>query len=203
MDNNKKYWFFGSKLNTVLLLILIILMIVALRWMYQDREKYFPIESKDKKIYRDDMSSKDAEYFDTLTVPNPKLEDILGYDGLPLSQGISGNKEDLVSFSIKPGQEVSGIIKATGILSGGYFFEGNLPISILDQNKNVTSYGPGHGQATTDWMTTGPVSFSVGFDFSNIPKGLHYIQITKDDPSEHPLRGRTPAKQIFIPIIVK
>ncbi len=42
MENEqKKYWFFGSKLNTALLFILIILMVIALRWMYQDKEKYF------------------------------------------------------------------------------------------------------------------------------------------------------------------
>lgn len=39
---NNKFWFFGSKLNTALLLVLIILMVIALRWMYQDKEKYLP-----------------------------------------------------------------------------------------------------------------------------------------------------------------
>lgn len=47
--DNKKYWFFGSKLNTVLLLILIILMVVALRWMYQDKDKYWSGMSKEAR----------------------------------------------------------------------------------------------------------------------------------------------------------
>lgn len=40
MENNKKYWFFGSKLNTVLLCILIILMIVAIKIMLKDKDTY-------------------------------------------------------------------------------------------------------------------------------------------------------------------
>lgn len=39
MENNK-YWFFGSKLNTVLLLVLIILMIIALKFMWANKEYY-------------------------------------------------------------------------------------------------------------------------------------------------------------------
>ncbi len=114
---------------------------------------------------------------------------------------IEGSKEDLVSFSIAPGQEVSGIMKITGVLSGGYFFEGNLPVSILDENKNLTSYGPGHGQATTDWMTKGEVSFAIDFDFNKIPKGNYYIKLMQDDPSGG--ESGKPIKSILIPIIIK
>ncbi len=114
---------------------------------------------------------------------------------------IEGNKEDLISFSIKPGQEVSGKMKVTGSLKGAYFFEGNLPITILDTNKNPTSYGPGHGTATTEWMTSGPVSFSADFDFSKMPKGKAYLKIQQDDPSGG--ESGKPIKQIFIPIIIK
>lgn len=39
MENNK-YWFFGSKLNTVLLLVLIILMVIALKFMWANKEYY-------------------------------------------------------------------------------------------------------------------------------------------------------------------
>lgn len=48
MENEqRKYWFFGSKLNTALLLILIILMVVALRWMYQNKQTYSLLPSPD------------------------------------------------------------------------------------------------------------------------------------------------------------
>ncbi len=47
IETNKKYWFFGSKLNTGLLLILIVLMVIALRFMMRDRERYFPKSDTD------------------------------------------------------------------------------------------------------------------------------------------------------------
>ncbi len=40
---DKKYWFFGSKLNTVLLAVLIILMIIAIKIMLKNEAVYLPI----------------------------------------------------------------------------------------------------------------------------------------------------------------
>jgi hypothetical protein len=165
--DKQKYWFFGSKLNTALLLILIILMVIALRWMYQEREKY---------------------------LPNAQIQ-----SSTNLEPQIEGNKEDLVSFSIKPGQEVSGKVHMTGTLSGGYFFEANVPIAIVDADKKLIFQW--HGQGTTDWMTSGPVSFYTDFDFTKMPKGKAYIKITQDDPSGGE-SGR-PIRSIFIPIVIK
>ncbi len=45
-EQSKKYWFFGSKLNTALLLILIILMVIAIRIMMKDSGTYFSMLSK-------------------------------------------------------------------------------------------------------------------------------------------------------------
>lgn len=43
MESEKnKYWFFGSKLNTALLFILIILMVIALKWMHENKGLYIP-----------------------------------------------------------------------------------------------------------------------------------------------------------------
>ncbi len=117
---------------------------------------------------------------------------------------VEGNKEDLVSFSIKPGQEVSGKVSFTGSIKGGYFFEGNFGLGVLDANKkdmkvqyDVTK------QATSDWMTASPVSFTGTIDFTNLPKGKAYIAITEDDPRDAFERGDDKIKQVFIPIIVK
>ena len=76
MENNKKFWFFGSKLNTALLLILIILMVIALRFMYQNKETYLPIidqkntpkeiqqvsENQTTKEYKNDQLGFSFEY---------------------------------------------------------------------------------------------------------------------------------------------
>jgi hypothetical protein len=113
---------------------------------------------------------------------------------------IEGNKEDLVFFSIEPGQEVSGKITATGSV-GGYYFEGSFPIIILDENKNKTPYGPGFAKATSDWMASGPVPFTADFDFSVIPKGKYYIKLMQDDPSGG--ESGMKIRYILVPIIVK
>lgn len=55
MENEKrKYWFFGSKLNTGLLLILILLMAVALRWMYKNKKTYLPILGQESPVTQTD-----------------------------------------------------------------------------------------------------------------------------------------------------
>jgi len=56
----QKYWFFGSKLNTALLLILIILMVVALRYMMEDKERYFP--KSDTTVAPSGQTTKTAEW---------------------------------------------------------------------------------------------------------------------------------------------
>lgn len=164
--NKRRYWFFGSKLNTVLLVVLIVLMSIALKWMSQQRELYFPTQSGEEKI-------------------------------MP---GFEGNSDDLVSLSIVPGQQISGTVTITGSLKGAYFFEGSMPVALLDGEKKPTSYGPGYATATSDWMTTGPVSFTVTLDVQHAPAGLYYLAFTQDDPSDG--ESGTPPRSILVPVIV-
>lgn len=166
-DMNNKYWFFGSKLNTVLLLILIILMIVALRFMYKNNETYMPYLSEDQEM----------------EIPeNPIL----------------GNRDDLVFLSIVPNTKVSGVLNLEGEVKGGYFFEGNILVNILDKDKNILREE--HGTATTDWMTVEPVSFTAKIDLSGLEKGTAYLEIKQDDPSGG--ESGKPIKSILIPIII-
>jgi len=112
---------------------------------------------------------------------------------------IFGNKDDLISFSIKPGQEVSGIQEFNGVLKGGYFWEGNVLINILDINKKVLKFS--YADATTDWMTSGLVDFEGSIDFSGLEKGIAYFEINEDDPSDG--ESGEPIKRILIPIVIK
>jgi hypothetical protein len=111
---------------------------------------------------------------------------------------ISGDSKDLVSFSVDAGSGVSGIFTATGSVQGGYFFEGNIIVNILDSNKNIIKKG--NGNAKTDWMTSEPVVFETVLDFTNIQKGPAYIEIHNDNPGA-PTEGIN--KSIKIPIIIK
>lgn len=109
---------------------------------------------------------------------------------------VSGpNKDDLIEFSVKPGSTVSGKMTVTGTVKNAYFFEANISINLLDANQNVLKAG--YGTATTDWMTTGPVSFTANIDATGL-SGFGYIEIQNDDPSDG---EGGPAKIILIPVI--
>lgn len=109
---------------------------------------------------------------------------------------IEGNTEDLVSFSVLPGQEVSGILNVAGAVQGGYFFEANIILNILDEDKDLLRQT--NGNAKTDWMTSGPVGFDSVLDFSGLKNGLAFIEIHNDNASGLPEND----KSILIPVII-
>jgi len=110
---------------------------------------------------------------------------------------ILGNKDDLVSFSVVSGSTISGKMAVSGIVKNAYFFEGNILLNVLDQNKNVLKTG--HGSAITDWMTSGPVSFQGIIDTLGLPTGAAYIEIRNDNPSGMPENN----KSILIPVVIQ
>jgi len=111
--------------------------------------------------------------------------------------GIQGNGGDLVFLSVLPKSEVSGLVNLTGEVKGGYFFEGNILVNILDVQKNVLKSG--HGAATTDWMTVEPVSFTAIVDFTGLPIGPAYLEIHNDNASGLPEND----KSILVPITIE
>jgi hypothetical protein len=117
-------------------------------------------------------------------------------DLAPVPQ-VSGNVADLVAFSIAPGAAVSGVVNATGSIKGAYFFEANIRVNVLDASKNVLKEG--NGTATSDWMTSDPVSFAATIDFAGIPAGVGYVRLMNDNPSGMPEND----KWIDIPVVFK
>ncbi len=109
---------------------------------------------------------------------------------------ITGNKDDLVSFSIPTGSKVSGKIDATGVLKGAYFFEANIRVNILGATQNLLKAG--NGTATADWMNNGPIPFTTTLDFTGLPTGPGFIQIMNDNPSGDPIND----KSIYIPVVI-
>jgi len=109
-----------------------------------------------------------------------------------------GNVEDLVDFSIRPNTVVpKGILSYRGSIKGGYFFEANIMINILDANKNVLKAS--NAVAKTEWMTAGPVEFEGNIDFTGLPAGPAYFEIHNDNASGLPEND----KSILIPIILQ
>lgn len=109
---------------------------------------------------------------------------------------IEGNAKDLVSFSLDPGQEVGGVMAVSGAVQGGYFFEANIILNILNEDKKVLRTT--NGNAKTEWMTSEPVGFDAVLDFSGLRNGLGFIEIHNDNASGLPEND----KSILIPIII-
>lgn len=167
--------FFGSKLNTFLLLILIVLMVLALIFMYKNQSTYLPM-----------LQEKQSRGFGAM-----------GPENVGQMSNVLGNKDDLVAFSIMPNTKVHGIVSYRGIVKGGYFFEGNILINILNSDKKILKAS--NAVAKDEWMTTGPVNFEGNIDFTGLKKGSAYIEIHNDNASGLPEND----KSILIPIIVE
>ena len=118
-------------------------------------------------------------------------------ENVGLNTGILGNENDLVLLSIVPNAKLSGMTIITGEVKGGYFFERNILVNILDKDKKVLRNG--YGTATTDWMTAEPVSFTSAVDFTGLTAGPAYLEIKNDNPSG----DSTKDKSILIPIIIE
>lgn len=107
------------------------------------------------------------------------------------------SKDDLIGFSIWPGSKVHGVVSYRGTIQGGYFFEANIRINILDTNKNVLKSS--NAVAIGDWMTTDPVDFEGNIDFTGLPQGPAYFEIHNDNASDLPKND----KSILIPIVIE
>lgn len=189
--NNK---FFGSKFNTILLFILIILVGVVLRLMYLNKEVYLP--SLVKKNNVENVSDKVNETWKKYPIDTVPAE--VHNEDFKTHPDILGNKEDLEYFSIWPWTSLGAepVIYA-GTVKGGYFFEGNIIVNILDQEKKLLKSG--HATATTNWMTSEPVGFEGELDLVGLPSGgVYYIEIHNDNASGLPEND----KSILIPIII-
>jgi len=128
-----------------------------------------------------------------------KLLETFKFVGWPQMEG---NTEDLTSFSIKPGQEVSGKVKVTGVLPARYFFEATCGISILDSNKKFIKNFLCQS-SDNDWMERKTTNFYSDLDFTNLPKGNAYIKVEQDDPRGESGMGEYTVRSVLIPIVIK
>ena len=196
---DKKFWFFGSKLNTALLLILIILMVIAIRIMLRNEKEYFgALGIKVNTEQTPNKINDDWKKYPLDNTPGYPCG-IQGDECLTelQLQKILGNKNDLLASSIVPGAKVHGILSYRGVIQGGYFFEGNILINILNSNKKVLKKS--NAVAKGDWTTSGPVSFEGNIDFTGLPTGPAYFEIHNDNASGIPAND----KSILIPIMIE
>ena len=135
-----------------------------------------------------------SRQFDNPSEENTKQE--VKEESISKEEGILGNKADLVYFSIKPYDKVESNFSYSGAIQGGYFFEANILINILDENKNIVLRS--YTTAKSDWMTAEPVAFDGTLDLSGLDAGSYYLEIHNDNASGLPEND----KSILIPIII-
>ena len=176
MQNNK------SKIITVLIIIIVVLVAVFFFLAGDKRTVISPINSISQNV----SSIPSADDINSLNIPAGDSR-------------ILGNREDLIASSVWPDAELHGLVSFNGSVKGGYFFEGNILINVLDANKKVLKLG--HATAKTDWMTSGPVNFEGNIDLTGLPKGGAFLEIKQDDPSGG--ESGKMIKQILIPIFIK
>lgn len=156
-----------SKIITILIFVVIVAIALVLYFVGNSKKVIAPVN-----------------VIDQTEVPIPK-------------ENLLGNKDDLISFSIWPNTRVHGIVSYRGVIKGGYFFEANIGINILDLNKKVLKAS--NAVAKTDWATAEPVSFEGNIDFTGLQNGPAYFEIHNDNASGLPEHD----KSVLIPIIIQ
>lgn len=97
-----------------------------------------------------------------------------------------------------PNSEVKSPIVVTGRAKGGWFFEANAGLAVLDANKQPITIG--NVTATSDWMTADYVSFAGKITYPMNYKGQSgYIQFSNDNPSGLPENKKT----FLVPVLFR
>lgn len=75
---------------------------------------------------------------------------------------------------------VSSPLVVSGQAKGSWFFEGSLPVKLVDELDNIIAVAP--AQAESDWMTSNFVPFKALLDFTST-SSTGYLIVAKDNPS--------------------
>ncbi|MEI6494811.1 MAG: GerMN domain-containing protein [bacterium] len=94
----------------------------------------------------------------------------------------------------KAGAVVASPISVVGKARGGWFFEANLPLKVLDANGKVV--GTGNAMATGEWMTSEFVPFKGEIKYQVAQDQEGVLVIAKDNPSGLPQND----KEVRLPV---
>jgi hypothetical protein len=108
---DKKYWFFGSKLNTGLLLVLIVLMVIALKWMSENKEMYYPSSLTQASNSIEKIQSTNTDGYEEGSPLYEKLKTVL------TSEGLIGDVHPIGVYEVKDitGDGIPELLVYTGV----------------------------------------------------------------------------------------
>jgi len=93
---------------------------------------------------------------------------------------IEEKKNEITVSSIQENQEISSPVVVEGEARGSWFFEGQFPVYVMDQDKKII--GNGSAQAKGNWMTEEFVPFIATVDF-NSSSVTGWVILEKNNPS--------------------
>ncbi len=98
---------------------------------------------------------------------------------------------EIRNLDIQPGDLVVNPLTISGEALGKWYFEANMPIDLLDANKNVITHG--YAMAQGEWMQAGFVPFAGVLTFNLTPTttATGFIKIMNDNPSGMPENARS------------
>ena len=117
------------------------------------------------------------------------------------SQNLPVSTEGIQIVSPQPNQEVSSLIKITGIVNGNGWggFEGQVgTVMLLANGSSPIGLANGVLAATTDWTKT-PTEFEATLTFSGQYKGPAILSFRNENPSGDPAKD----KYFVLPIVIK
>jgi len=105
-------------------------------------------------------------------------------------------KQDLIRINRpQPNETIKSPLEIKGEARGYWFFEGDFPVKLLDENGQ--ELGMAIAQAQSDWMTEDFVSFEASLEFQTPATNRGVLILEKDNPSglpEHADELRIPIK---------
>ena len=105
-------------------------------------------------------------------------------------------KTNLIRVNVpRPNQTINSPLMIEGEARGIWFFEGDFPVKLLDQNDNVVAVGIASAQG--EWMTEDFVPFTVMLEFNAPSDKKGKLVLIKDNPSGLPENDN----QLVVPVI--
>lgn len=148
------------------------------------------------------VSVRDRKVGEAMATP-PTQPFVLHYtpssEGLTLKEVLVGTlpTPEAVLTAPLPGATVGHTFTVTGAASGGWFFEGSLPVQVRDMNNNVIASAP--AQAQGDWMTASLVPFAVTITVPTTTTGTVALVVKNDNPSGMPENE----KSFEVPLVIQ
>jgi len=197
----------GKILITLIVLFLLVLTLILLRgseggWICQDGQwvKHGQPTSPPPSSGCGEKQIKSFQ--DCVALGYPILESYPRQcktpDGRIFTEDIGNEleKADLIRVSSpRPGQALQNPFVIEGEARGFWFFEGDFPFKLLDENNNIVAQGV--IQAKSDWMTEDFVPFEAEVSFNSPKSERGVLILEKDNPSGLPEN----ADSLIIPIL--